>query len=80
MQRLEREAEERARQRRLKEHQEIQKKAAKEKLEQLKSTAIGFKVFADMDVDVSYFLSVCFTPNSSFYTIYIDIYILEILG
>ncbi|KAI0236259.1 Eukaryotic translation initiation factor 3 subunit A [Lamellibrachia satsuma] len=59
MARLEREAEEREKQRRLEEHREIQRKAARERLEQLKSTALGARAFegideevmADMDVD-----------------------------
>ncbi|KAK2180443.1 hypothetical protein NP493_443g06025 [Ridgeia piscesae] len=59
MARLEREAEEREKQRRMEEHREIQRKAARERLEQLKSTALGARAFegideevmADMDVD-----------------------------
>lgn len=54
MQRLEKEAEERERQRHLQEHQEIQKKVAKERLEQLKSTQIGEKAFEGMTEDVSF--------------------------
>ena len=49
---LQREADERERQRREAERREIQLKAAKEKLEQLRQTAIGAKVFNDMDEEV----------------------------
>jgi translation initiation factor 3 subunit A len=57
--RLEREAEERERQRRLEEHRDIQKKVAKERIEQLKSTTLGARALAtyteealaDMDPD-----------------------------
>jgi len=44
--RLEREAEERERQRRLEEHRDIQKKVAKERIEQLKSTTLGARALA----------------------------------
>ncbi len=50
--RLQREAEDRERQRRQQEHREIQLKAAKEKLDQLRSTAIGAKVFNNMDEEL----------------------------
>ena len=50
---LQREADERERQRREAERREIQLKAAKEKLEQLRQTAIGAKVFNDMDEEVA---------------------------
>lgn len=57
--RLEREAEERERLRRIEEHKDIQKKIARERIEQLKSTALGAKAInmyseealADMDPD-----------------------------
>jgi translation initiation factor 3 subunit A len=52
MARLEREAAEREQQRRLDEHKEIQRKVAKERLEQLKSTSVGAKAFADRSEDV----------------------------
>ena len=48
MSRLQREKEERERQRRIEEHDEIKKKAAREKLDQLKSTELGAKAFADL--------------------------------
>ena len=59
MARLEREAEERERQKRLQEHQEVQKKVARERLDQLRSTDLGKTAFqgiteeeiAQMDVD-----------------------------
>lgn len=51
--RLSREAEERDKQRRMDEHRDIQKKVAKERLEQLKSTSVGAKAFADISEDVS---------------------------
>ena len=49
---LQREADERERQRREAERREIQLKAAKEKLDQLRQTTIGAKVFNDMDEEV----------------------------
>ena len=52
MARLEREAEERERQRRLDEERDIQRKATKEKLEQIRQTPLGAKIFADMDEEV----------------------------
>merc|ERR1712170_43642 len=52
MARLEREAKEREEQRRREEHREIQRKVAKERLEQLKNTAVGAKAFADLSDDV----------------------------
>ena len=58
MARLEREAKEREEQRRRDEHKEIQRKVAKERLEQLKNTAVGAKAFADLSDDVS------ITPHS----------------
>ena len=54
MARLEREAEEREKQRRLEEHREIQRKAARERLEQLKSTALGARAFEGIDEEVSW--------------------------
>lgn len=51
MARLEREAKEREEQRRREEHKEIQRKVAKERLEQLKNTAVGAKAFADLSED-----------------------------
>ena len=53
MERLEKEAAERETQRRIEERNEIKKKAAKEKLEQIKSTELGAKAFADIKEDVS---------------------------
>ena len=53
MARLEREAKEREEQRRREEHKEIQRKVAKERLEQLKNTAVGAMAFADLSDDVS---------------------------
>ena len=50
---LQREADEREKQRREAERREIQLKAAKEKLDQLRQTTIGAKVFNDMDEEVS---------------------------
>ncbi len=55
---LQREADERERQRRENERREIQLKAAKEKLEQLRQTAIGAKVFNDMDEEVREYTNV----------------------
>ena len=52
MARLEREAEEREKQRRMEEHREIQRKAARERLEQLKSTALGARAFEGIDEEV----------------------------
>lgn len=52
MARLEREAQEREDQRRIEERNEIRKKAAKERLEQLRSTALGAKVFKEVDAEV----------------------------
>jgi len=51
--RLEREAEERDRQRRAEEHKDIQRKVTKERLEQIKSTTVGAKAFADLSEEVS---------------------------
>ena len=59
MARLEREAEERERQRKLEEHKEIQRKVAKERLEQLKSTTLGARAFADLSEDVSMKYCLC---------------------
>ena len=53
MARLEKEAEEREKQRRIEEHTTIQKRLAKERLDQLKSTELGAKAFADLKEDVS---------------------------
>lgn len=53
MARLEREAEQRERQRQLEEHKSIQQKMARERLEQLKSTPLGSKVFANLEESVS---------------------------
>jgi len=50
--RLEREAEERERQRRLEEHRDIQKKVAKERIEQLKSTTLGARALATYSEEV----------------------------
>jgi len=50
--RLEREAEERERQRRLDEHRDIQKKVAKERIEQLKSTTLGARALATYSEEV----------------------------
>jgi len=52
MARLDREAKERERQRRIEEHREIQKKHALEKIEQLKKTDIGAKVLQNLDEEV----------------------------
>jgi len=59
--RLEREAEERERQRRLEEHRDIQKKVAKERIEQLKSTTLGARALATYSEEVRYlfFIYVC---------------------
>lgn len=66
MARLEREVEQREQHRRIEDHREIQKKVAKERLKQLKSTSIGVKAFADLSEDVQtfiYFLPfLCVTP------------------
>lgn len=55
MARLEKEAEERERQRRIDEHNEIKKRAARERLDQLKSTELGAKAFADLKEEVRLF-------------------------
>ena len=54
--RLSREADDRDRQRLEREQKEIARQAAHERLEQLKSTALGAKVFATMDEEVTDFL------------------------
>ena len=51
MSRLEQEAAERERQRKIEEHKEIQRRHAKERLDQLKQTALGQRVFKDVDPD-----------------------------
>ncbi|ESO12017.1 hypothetical protein HELRODRAFT_63527 [Helobdella robusta] len=51
MARLTREADEREKQRRLDEHRDIQKKFVRERLEQIKSTSLGAKAFADLSED-----------------------------
>ena len=52
MKRLEREAAEREKQRYLEEQEKIKKAHAKERLEQLRQTSLGAKVFAEMDEEV----------------------------
>ena len=52
MRRLEREAEERDRQKRLQEHEEVQKKVARERLDQLRSTELGEKAFTGITEEV----------------------------
>ena len=54
MRRLEREAEERDRQKRLQEHEEVQKKVARERLDQLRSTELGEKAFTGITEEVSH--------------------------
>ncbi|XP_048249669.1 eukaryotic translation initiation factor 3 subunit A-like [Haliotis rufescens] len=49
MARLEREAEERKKQRQLMEHQEIKRKHVKERIEQLRKTDLGARIFKDID-------------------------------
>lgn len=53
MARLEREAKERERLRKIEEHKEIQKKHAMERIEQLKKTDIGAKVLQNLDEEVN---------------------------
>lgn len=50
--RLRREAEERDRQRKLMEWKEVQKKQVKEKIEQLKKSDLGARIFQDIDEEV----------------------------
>jgi len=57
--RLEREAEERERQRRLEEHRDIQKKVAKERIEQLKSTTLGARALATYSEEVRLLFFMC---------------------
>lgn len=52
MARLEREAKERERLRKIEEHKEIKKKHAMERIEQLKKTDIGAKVLQNLDEEV----------------------------
>lgn len=52
MARLSREAEEREKQRKIDEHHDIQKKVARERIEQLKTTSVGYKAFADLSEEV----------------------------
>lgn len=54
MARLTKEAEEREKQRKIDEHRDIQKKVVKERLEQIKSTTVGAKAFADLSEEVGY--------------------------
>ena len=65
MARLEREAEQRERQRQLAEHKAIQQKVAKERLEQLKSTPLGSKVFSQLDESVSQMSHLFCNPSLS---------------
>ena len=53
MARLEREAEERKKQRQEQEHQEIKRKHVRERLEELRKTPQGSKIFQNIDEDVS---------------------------
>ena len=53
MARLEKEAAEREQTRRKQEHMEVQRKVAKERLEQLKATELGEKAFEGITEDVS---------------------------
>ena len=52
--RLEREAEEREKNRREEERRSIQMKAAKERMEEIKKTPLGAKVFAQLGEEVGY--------------------------
>ena len=52
MARLQREQEERERLRRAEEHKSIQRKCAQERIEQIRNTAVGAKVFQDISEEV----------------------------
>ena len=54
MARLEREALERKKQRQHQEHQEIKRKHVKERIEQLRKTDIGSRIFKDIDEEVGH--------------------------